>query len=72
MRPEQLSVSARSGKIEKNQLPGDLVRTVETPRGIRLEFSNGIAVALPHTVYGPLRDSRDWVIQFPSDALRVV
>jgi hypothetical protein len=72
VRPEQLSVSARNGKPEKNQLPGELVRAVETPRGMRLEFSNGIAVALPHAEYGPLRDSRNWVIHFPSESLRVL
>ena len=72
VRPEQLSVSPRNGKLEMNQLPGELLRAVETPRGMRLEFSNGIAVALPHNEYQPLRDSRDWVIHFPSDSLRVL
>ena len=54
IRPEQLTVSARAGKLERNQMPGELLRTVETPRGMRLEFSNGIAVALPHTAYSPV------------------
>jgi molybdate transport system ATP-binding protein len=72
VRPEQLSVSARNGKLEKNQLPGELVRAVETPRGMRLEFAGGIAVALPEAKYGPLRDSRDWVIHVPPEALRVL
>jgi hypothetical protein len=53
-------------------MPGELLRAIETPRGMRLEFASGIAVALPHNEYGRLRDSRDWVIHFPSDALRVV
>jgi molybdate transport system ATP-binding protein len=72
VRPEQLAVSARNGKLEKNQLPGELVRAVETPRGMRLEFSSGIAVALPHAEYAPLRDSRDWVIHVPPESLRVL
>ena len=72
VRPEQLTVSARNGPPGMNQIPGELLRTIETPRGMRLEFANGIAVALPHDEYVPLRDSRDWAIYFPSDALRVV
>jgi molybdate transport system ATP-binding protein len=72
VRPEQLTVSARQGKLAPNQMPGELLRTIETPRGMRLEFANGIAVALPHNEYGLLRDSRDWAIHFPSDALRVL
>lgn len=72
VRPEQLTVSARQGKPEANQIPAELLRTIETPRGMRLEFAGGIAVALPHNEYTRLRDNRDWVIHFPSDALRVV
>jgi molybdate transport system ATP-binding protein len=72
VRPDQLAVSARNGKLEKNQLPAELVRAVETPRGMRLEFASGIAVALPNAKYGPLRDSRDWVIHFPPESLRVL
>jgi molybdate transport system ATP-binding protein len=72
VRPDQLAVSGRNGKLEKNQLPAELLRAVETPRGMRLEFVSGIAVALPHAEYGPLRDNRDWVIHFPPEALRVL
>ena len=72
MRPEQLSVSARNGKLDKNQLPAELLRVIETPRGVRLEFSNGIAVALPYSEYKPLSDSRAWVIHVPSESLRVI
>ena len=72
VRPEQLTVSARQGKLETNQVAAELSRAIETPRGMRLEFSNGVAVILPHNEYTRLRDSRDWVIHFPSDALRIV
>ena len=72
VRPEQLTVRARNGKLDKNQLPGELVRAVETPRGMRLEFSGSISVSLPHAEYALLRDSRDWVIHFPPESLRVL
>jgi molybdate transport system ATP-binding protein len=72
VRPEQLTVSARNGKLDKNQLPGVLSRAVETSRGMRLEFSGGIAVAVPHAEYAPLRDTHDWVIHVPPKSLRVL
>jgi molybdate transport system ATP-binding protein len=72
VRPEQLTARARNGRLEKNQLPAELVRAVETPLGMRLEFSGHIVVALPHAEYALLRDSRDWVIHFPPESLRVL
>jgi len=72
IRPEQLTVHARNGRLDKNQLPGELLRAVETPRGVRLEFSNGIAAALSRASYEILRDNRDLVIQFPGESLRIL
>ncbi|HTD44615.1 MAG TPA: ABC transporter ATP-binding protein [Bryobacteraceae bacterium] len=72
VRPEQLTVVARNGRPGPNQIPADLTRAIETPHGMRLEFSNGIAVALAHADHERLRDNRDWVIQFPTALLRVV
>jgi molybdate transport system ATP-binding protein len=72
IRPEQLTVAVRNGKPGPNQIPADLTRAIETPHGMRLEFSNGIAVAMAHGDHERLRDHRDWVIQFPIASLRVV
>jgi len=72
VRPEQLKASARNGKPGRNQIPADLNRTVEKPHGMRLEFSGGIAVDLPQEEYERERENRDWVIEFPSDSLRVL
>src|ERR1700733_14436910 len=41
VRPEQLNVSAGNGKPGPNQLPAALLRAVERPHGVRLEFSSG-------------------------------
>jgi hypothetical protein len=53
-----------------------LVRTVEKPQWMRLEFSGGpagnIAVDLARPDYERLRDSKEWVIQFPREELRVL
>jgi molybdate transport system ATP-binding protein len=72
VRPEQLKASARNGKPGRNQIPADLNRTVEKPHGMRLEFSGGIAVDLPHVEYERERENREWVIEFPADSLRVL
>ena len=39
VRPEQLTVAARDGKPAANQIPAELVRVVERPHGLRLEFT---------------------------------
>ncbi len=72
VRPEQLKASARNGRPGKNQIPAELNRVVETSQGTRLEFSGGITVDLSHADYERERENREWVIEFPSDALRVL
>jgi creatinine amidohydrolase/Fe(II)-dependent formamide hydrolase-like protein len=77
VRPEQLKVFARNGKPGLNQIPATLLRAVERPHGVRLEFSAGAAsgpvrVAVSRADYENQRDNREWVIQFPADALRVL
>ncbi len=77
VRPEQLKVSARNGKPGFNQIPAALVRTVERPHGVRLEFSGGgiiapVRVNVSRADYESQKETRDWVIQFPTGALRVL
>jgi hypothetical protein len=55
-----------------NEIPAELARAVETPRGMRLEFSNRIAVIMSHPEYEKMRDNRDWVIRFPRESIRVL
>ncbi len=77
VRPEQLTVCARNGKAGANQIPADLVRVVERPHGMRLEFSGpvfptGLRVTVTRSEYERQRENREWVIQFPGDALRAL
>jgi len=77
VRPEQLKVFARNGKPGPNQIPADLLRAVERPHGMRLEFSGGgipnpVRVTVSRTEYQNQRENREWLIQFPSEALRVL
>jgi ABC-type sulfate/molybdate transport systems ATPase subunit len=77
VRPEQLKVIARGKMLEPNQIPADLKRTVERPHGMRLEFTSPafaatIRVNLSRAEYEKQRENREWLIQFPNNALRVV
>ena len=72
VRPERLSVLARNGKLGPNQIPAQLERAVPKPQWMRLEFAGGIAVDLSRPDYERVRDTRDWVIEFPRETLRVL
>ena len=72
VRPEQLRVQARLGRPGPNQVPASLWSVVERPHGLRLEFSGNIRVTVSRAEYERQKDNREWLIEFPADALRVV
>jgi molybdate transport system ATP-binding protein len=72
VRPDQLRVAARNGRPGPNQLPAQLLRTVEQPRGVRLEFFGDIAVELTRGEFERQRLNKDWVIEFPPQSMRVL
>jgi molybdate transport system ATP-binding protein len=72
VRPEQLTVAARNGRPGPNQLPVELERTVEKPQWMHLEFAGGIAVDVPRPDFERLRDTKEWVVEFPRESVRVV
>jgi molybdate transport system ATP-binding protein len=72
VRPDQLRATARNGRPGPNQIPAGLTRTVERSQSMRLEFEGGIAVDLSRLEYDRQRDNQQWVIEFPTDKLRVV
>jgi molybdate transport system ATP-binding protein len=72
VRPEQLVVSAKIGRPGPNQIPAELKRTVEKPHGMRLEFEGGIVADIRHAEFERQRDTREWLIEFPASALRVL
>jgi ABC-type sulfate/molybdate transport systems ATPase subunit len=72
VRPEQLVVSARLGRPGPNQIPASLLRAVEQPHGMRLEFEGGIVADVRRPEFEQLRDNKDWLIEFPPAALRVL
>jgi len=76
VRPEQLTAAARNGRPSANQIPAVLERAVEKPQWMHLEFAGGaagnIAVDLPRPEYERLRDSKEWVVEFPRTSMRVL
>jgi molybdate transport system ATP-binding protein len=72
VRPDQLSVSPRNGRPAFNQIPGTLLRTVERPERLRLEFSGDIAVEVPGATIDKYSGVKEWVVEFPSRDLRIL
>jgi hypothetical protein len=72
VRPEQLGVSARDGKPGPNQVPAQLLRTIEMPQAVRLEFAGDISVELSRPEFDKQKHNKEWLVWFPQDALRVL
>lgn len=72
VRPDELSVAPRNGRLAFNQIPSTLLRSIEKPERLRLEFSGDIAVEVPSEDAGKYRGVKDWVVEFPSRDLRIL
>jgi molybdate transport system ATP-binding protein len=72
VRPDELSAAPRNGRPAFNQIPGTLLRTVEKPERVRLEFSGDIAVEVPAGELLKFSGVKDWVVEFPSRDLRIL
>jgi molybdate transport system ATP-binding protein len=71
-RPELLVAGPRTLKPGPNQIHAYLERVTETPQWMRLHFAGGIAVDMSRSDYERVRESKDWMIEFPRETLRVV
>jgi molybdate transport system ATP-binding protein len=72
VRADQLRALPRNGQPGANQIPAGLSRAVERSESMRLEFDCGVNVDLSRVEYERQRDNQQWVIEFPSDKLRVL
>jgi molybdate transport system ATP-binding protein len=72
VRPEQLGVVARDGRLEPNQVPARLLRVIEMPQSVRLEFDGEIRVELSRAEYERQKHNKEWVVSFPAQSLRVL
>jgi molybdate transport system ATP-binding protein len=72
IRPDLLSVAPRDGRLGANQMPATLLRAVEKPERVRLEFADDIAVELPRPTFEKYMNVKEWVIEFPQTNLRIL
>jgi len=72
IRPDLLGVAPRDGRLAANQIPAALLRVVDKPERLRLEFAGDIAVELTRADYEQHGPVKEWVIQFPQTGLRIL
>jgi molybdate transport system ATP-binding protein len=72
IRPDLLSVAPRNGRPGMNQVPAALIRTVDKPDRMRLEFAGEVAVEVDHATFEKLGNVKEWVIEFPQSGLRIL
>ena len=72
-RAEELRAHPHNGsRPEPNQVPARLLRVSERARAVRLEFEEDLAVDLPREQFDRQKDNKDWLVEFPPHALRVL
>lgn len=73
IRAEELRVAQHNGAApEANQISAKLVRISEKPQSVRLEFAGDISVEVSRQEFVRQKDNKEWLVEFPPDALRVL
>lgn len=72
VRPEQLRALPRDGRPGPNQVPARLLRVVDKPSTVRMEFEDDLSVEVTREEYEQVRRAREWVVEFPPAALRAL
>lgn len=72
IRPDLLSLAPRNGRPGMNQVPAALLRMVEKPDRLRLEFAGNIAVEADRSTLEQYGSVKEWVIEFPQMGLRIL
>jgi molybdate transport system ATP-binding protein len=60
------------GRAPRNHIACTLERTVDTPDGVRLEFTNGLASEIGRAEFQPNALVREWWVEIPASAIRVL
>lgn len=72
-RADRLRVAAHNGaRPGPNQVHAKLLRVAEKPQAVRLEFTNEICVEITRDDFERYKDNKEWVVEFPADALRAL
>ena len=72
VRPDQLSAKPRNGQPGFNEIPVQLVRVIEKPERLRLEFTGDIVVETERRSLENHASVKNWVIEFPHAGLRIL
>ena len=72
VRPDQLCALPRLSRPGPNQVPLPMVRAVETPQAVRLEFAGDVAVEMARAEFERQKDNKEWLVEFPPQALKVL
>ena len=72
VRPRQLTAAPRVGRPGANQIPVSLERVVERVHCLRLEFAGALAVEDSNGNADEARRVKDWVVEIPPGAMRVL
>ena len=72
VRPRQMTAAPRAGRPAANQIPVSLVRVVERVHGLRLEFTGDLAVEDSNGNAEEARRVKDWVVEIPAAAMRLL
>jgi ABC-type Fe3+/spermidine/putrescine transport system ATPase subunit len=73
VRAGDLRVMGRNGaRPEANQVPAKLLRVSDTRQSVQLEFSGAITVELAPQEFERQKDNKEWLVEFPPAALRVL
>lgn len=73
MQPGELLVRPHNGaKPQSNQVAARLERALEMPRSVRLEFAGAIVADMARPEFELQKDNKEWLVEFPPHALRVL
>jgi len=72
VRPDQLRLLPRQGRPSPNQVPLELLRTVELPHSVRLEFASEVVVELSRAEFERQKQGREWLVEFPPQAFKAL
>jgi ABC-type sulfate/molybdate transport systems ATPase subunit len=57
---------------QANQVAATLARASENARAVSLEFAGGMAAEISYLEFERQKDNKDWLVEFPPQALRVI
>ena len=72
IRPERVRAHPAGGEAVPNAVPLKMVRASRRAGWVRLEFAGGVFADLTAEEYARQKDNKDWQVELPADALRVL